>query len=56
MSTPRHGRRTIFQLVPGTLILTTGPFFYLLARQCRIYRFGVSFSTMAGVRVRVPNK
>ena len=31
-----------------TLIPTTGPFLYLLARQCRIKQ--LSFSTMAGVR------
>ena len=38
----------------GTLIPTTGPFLYLLARQCRINWLGVSFSTMAAC-VRVPN-
>ena len=52
-----HGRTICFSLADAvisysyqlTLIPTTGPFLYLLARQCHIKR--LSFSTMAGVRV-----
>ena len=35
--------------IEGNSHSSTGPFLYLLARQCRINR--LSFSTMAGVRV-----